>query len=109
MQIQYLSLGLIMVLASHRLREDVILGGLMLAIDLVLANLGDVGELNEVAHDVSQQDHGVPIYGWYYLSESDRSASWSGVEFLYNFLVSNNSVGPFGKEVARRWQGTRLR
>jgi hypothetical protein len=42
-----------------------------------------------------------PIYGWYYLSESDRSASWSGVEFLYNFLISNTSIGPFGKEVAK--------
>ena len=24
--------------------------------------------------------------GWYYNSSSDRTASWSGVEFLYNFL-----------------------
>lgn len=36
-----------------------------------------------------------PIYGWYYRSLSDRSASWSGVEYLYNFLTTNTSVGPF--------------
>jgi len=28
-----------------------------------------------------------------------RSASWSGVKYLYNFLVKNNGVGPYGKEV----------
>ena len=31
-----------------------------------------------------------PIYGWYYKSSYDRSPSWSGVEFLFNFLVNNN-------------------
>ncbi len=37
-----------------------------------------------------------PVYGWYYNSLSDRTASWSGVEYLYNFLISNTSVGPYG-------------
>lgn len=36
-----------------------------------------------------------PIYGWFYKTSSDRTASWTGVRFLYNFLVSNKSVGPF--------------
>ncbi len=40
-----------------------------------------------------------PVYGWYYLSESDRAPAWSGVEYLYNFLTSNTSVGPYGREV----------
>ncbi len=40
-----------------------------------------------------------PIYGWYYLSLNRRSASWSGVEFFYNFMTSNTDVGPFGREV----------
>lgn len=43
-----------------------------------------------------------PISGWYYRSASDRTASWTGVEYLYNFLVSNRSVGPYAYEVSRR-------
>jgi len=39
--------------------------------------------------------------GWYYRSVSDRSAAWSGVEYLYNFLVRNRSVGPFGHQVSQ--------
>lgn len=37
--------------------------------------------------------------GWYYISGNNKSPSWSGVEFLYNFLITNKSVGPYGKEV----------
>lgn len=40
-----------------------------------------------------------PIYGWYYNSSYDRTASWTGVQFLYNFLIDNKSDGPFGEEV----------
>lgn len=32
--------------------------------------------------------------GWYYNSANDRVPAWSGVEYLYNFLISNKSVGP---------------
>lgn len=39
-----------------------------------------------------------PIYGWYYLSTNRRSASWTGVEYFYNFMVGNTDVGPFGEE-----------
>lgn len=35
--------------------------------------------------------------GWYYNSQFDRTASWSGVEFLYNFLIQNKRIGPRGK------------
>ena len=34
--------------------------------------------------------------GWYYNSSTDRTASWSGVEFLYNFLTKNKGIGPRG-------------
>lgn len=37
--------------------------------------------------------------GWYYNSIRDRAPAWSGVEFLYKFLVNNKGIGPFGKEV----------
>ena len=36
--------------------------------------------------------------GWYYNSQLDRTASWAGVEFLYNFLIKNKGMGPRGKE-----------
>lgn len=42
-----------------------------------------------------------PIMGWYYLSSSERSASWSGVSYLYNFLVNNQSVGPYARVVSQ--------
>lgn len=38
-------------------------------------------------------------YGWYYISPDDRSAAWSGVEYLYRFLTTNESVGPVGSNV----------
>lgn len=38
------------------------------------------------------------INGWYYTDGYNKSPSWSGVEFLYNFLVNNNSIGPYGQE-----------
>lgn len=37
--------------------------------------------------------------GWYYISSSDRSPSWTGVEYLYDFLINNDSVGPYAIEV----------
>lgn len=40
-----------------------------------------------------------PVMGWYYRSSYDRTPSWSGVEYLYNFLVNNHSVGPYGHVV----------
>ena len=41
-----------------------------------------------------------PVFGWYYRSTSDRTASWTGVEFLYDFLTTNKSVGPYGSLVS---------
>lgn len=43
-----------------------------------------------------------PVLGWYYISPGDRTASWTGVEYLYNFLVNNQSVGPYARSVSRR-------
>ncbi|MBQ7907193.1 MAG: amidase domain-containing protein [Clostridia bacterium] len=39
-----------------------------------------------------------PIYGWYYLSLNRRSASWTGVDFFYDFFTTNQGLGPFGEE-----------
>ncbi|MGM9665380.1 MAG: amidase domain-containing protein [Eubacteriales bacterium] len=41
-----------------------------------------------------------PIYGWYYLSTNRRSASWTGVDFFYNFMIYNEGIGPFGRDAA---------
>ena len=41
-----------------------------------------------------------PITGWYYINSNERSPSWTGVEYLYNFLISNTRVGPFAKEIS---------
>ena len=45
-------------------------------------------------------------YGWYYVSSNDRAPAWSGVEFLFDFLVGGGEFapndsrrGPFGHEV----------
>lgn len=40
-----------------------------------------------------------PVFGWYYRSVSDRAAAWTGVEYLYNFLTENHSVGPYARVV----------
>lgn len=38
-------------------------------------------------------------YGWYYKNGNNKSASWSGVEYLYKFLTQNKGIGPYGEEV----------
>ncbi|HAN10708.1 MAG TPA: amidase [Clostridiales bacterium] len=41
-----------------------------------------------------------PTFGWYYINSQRRSPSWTGVNFLYNFLIKNKGVGPFADEVS---------
>ena len=41
-----------------------------------------------------------PVTGWFFNSLGSRSPSWTGVEYLYNFLTNNHSVGPYGHEVS---------
>lgn len=40
-----------------------------------------------------------PVLGWFYLSTNRRTPSWTGVEFLHNFLIGNDDVGPFAEIV----------
>ncbi len=42
-----------------------------------------------------------PIIGWYYISANDRTASWTGVEYFYNFITKNENLGPFGEQADR--------
>lgn len=39
-----------------------------------------------------------PTYGWYYKTANNKSPSWTGVPYLYNFLTQNTGVGPFGTQ-----------
>ncbi len=41
-----------------------------------------------------------PTFGWYYFSANNHSPSWTGVPYLYNFLVRKSGVGHVGKEVS---------
>ena len=40
-----------------------------------------------------------PDTGWYFITDTQRAAAWTGVEFFYNFITQNNGIGPFGREV----------
>ena len=40
-----------------------------------------------------------PETGWYYYALNARSASWTGVEFFYAFMVRNHGIGPFAEIV----------
>lgn len=49
----------------------------------------------------SRQMNFTPTFGWYYLSANDRTASWTGVQYFYDFLIGNEGLGPFAREVTR--------
>ena len=36
--------------------------------------------------------------GWFYVSPSNTSISWANVEPFYNFIITNQGLGVFGKE-----------
>lgn len=40
-------------------------------------------------------------YGWYYINANRKSPSWTGVEYLYNFLINNKHVGPRGSVITK--------
>lgn len=40
-----------------------------------------------------------PVYGWYYINGNEKSPSWTGVDFLHQFLIHNQNQGPFAEEV----------
>jgi hypothetical protein len=40
-----------------------------------------------------------PDTGWYYRSLNSRAPAWSGVLFLWDFLLNNRGRGPFGHEI----------
>ena len=38
------------------------------------------------------------VDGWYYIDGNDRSASWTGVQYLRRFLLNNKGTGVYGEE-----------
>ena len=42
-----------------------------------------------------------PDTGWYYYGPNDRSASWTGVMYFYQFMTSNTGIGPFARLAER--------
>lgn len=40
-----------------------------------------------------------PTFGWYYINANNRSPSWTGVQYLYNFLVNNKTKAVFATVV----------
>jgi hypothetical protein len=40
-----------------------------------------------------------PTFGWYYYSANSRTPSWTGVIYLYRFLMGRDRVGPMGMAV----------
>ncbi|MGI6160596.1 MAG: amidase domain-containing protein [Christensenellales bacterium] len=61
------------------------------------------GDCTNYASQVIYAGSGVmnftPVTGWFYRSSYDRTASWTGVEYLYNFLTKNKGPGPFALSV----------
>lgn len=39
-----------------------------------------------------------PVTGWFYVNANNRTASWTGVRYFYDFLMKNSGPGPFAKE-----------
>ena len=39
-----------------------------------------------------------PTFGWYYASASNRTPSWTGVQYLYDFLTRGKGPGPHAVE-----------
>jgi len=39
-----------------------------------------------------------PDFGWYYINANDKSPSWTGVQFFYNFMTTNQGIGPFAEQ-----------
>lgn len=40
-----------------------------------------------------------PTFGWYYIDANNKSPSWTGVPYFYNFLTrKEENLGPFGVE-----------
>lgn len=69
------------------------------------SNIG--GDCTNFASQVVYAGTGVMNYtpdtGWYYIDANNKSPSWTGVNFFYNFMVNNEGIGPYGEERELRY------
>lgn len=49
---------------------------------------------SQVLHAGGMPMDKTPVYGWYYLDATKRTASWTGVEYLYRFLLGLDTGRP---------------
>ncbi len=49
---------------------------------------------SQVLHAGGMPMDNTPVYGWYYLDATRRTASWTGVEYLYRFLLGVDTGSP---------------
>lgn len=54
---------------------------------------------SQVLYAGSGQMNYKQTFGWYYMDANRKSPSWTGVNELYNFLVTNRGSGPKAIEV----------
>lgn len=54
---------------------------------------------SQVLYAGSGQMNYKQTFGWYYIDANRKSPSWTGVNELYNFLVTNRGPGPKAVEV----------
>lgn len=50
--------------------------------------------MSQCLHAGGMKMNYTPTMGWYYASGNNRTPSWTGVQYLYNFLTKNKGVGP---------------
>lgn len=60
------------------------------------------GDCTNFASQCIYAGSGVMNYNsWYYKNANSKSPSWTGVEFLYRFLIKNKGIGPYGEDVKK--------
>ena len=52
--------------------------------------------ISQCLYSGSNKMNPTPVTGWYYYSLNNRSASWTSVNYFYQFLTTNKGNGPFG-------------
>jgi len=61
------------------------------------------GDCTNFASQVVYSGSGImnytPNIGWHYIDSYNRTPAWTGVDYLYNFLVNNQGAGPFAERV----------
>ncbi len=60
------------------------------------ANLGGdcTNFISQCLYAGAKRMNNTPTYGWYYKNLSNRTPSWTGARFLYDFLKNNKNAGP---------------